>query len=85
MSQDALQQDRSPGDAVDAIIAQWRAERPDLDSSAKHVTGRIVRLSSLFLQEFERNKQRVVRVNTASARTTSECSRRCAGLVSRSS
>ena len=60
MSQDTLQQDKSPGDAVDAIIAQWRAERPDLDSSAKHVTGRIVRLSSLFLQEFERNKQRVL-------------------------
>jgi DNA-binding MarR family transcriptional regulator len=60
MRQDALQQDISPRDAVDEIIDQWRVERPDLDPSAKHVTGRIVRLSSLFLQEFERNKQRVL-------------------------
>jgi DNA-binding MarR family transcriptional regulator len=60
MRQDALQQDTPPRDAVDEIIDQWRVERPDLDSSAKHVTGRIVRLSSLFLQEFERNKQRVL-------------------------
>jgi DNA-binding MarR family transcriptional regulator len=57
MSQDALQQDKSSGDAVDAIVAEWRRERPDLDPSAKHITGRIVRLASLFLQEFDRNKQ----------------------------
>lgn len=57
MRQESLQQDISTGDAVDAIIDQWRAERPDLDPSAKHITGRIVRLASLFLQEFERNKQ----------------------------
>jgi hypothetical protein len=69
MSQDTLQQDKSPGDAVDAIVAQWRVERPDLDSSAKHVTGRIVRLASLFLQEFERNKR--VLGEPASPRTTS--------------
>ena len=37
---------------------QWLTERPDLDSSGKHVTGRIVRLASLFLQVFERDKQR---------------------------
>jgi DNA-binding MarR family transcriptional regulator len=36
------------GDAVDAIIEEWRRERPDLDPSAKEVTGRIVRLASLF-------------------------------------
>ena len=36
-----------PADAVDAIVAQWRAERPDLDPSAKEVTGRLVRLGSL--------------------------------------
>lgn len=40
-------------DAVDQIIAQWQVERPDLDPSAKHITGRIVRLASLFLQAFE--------------------------------
>ena len=35
-------------DAVDAIVDQWRRERPDLDAGPKHVTGRIIRLSSLF-------------------------------------
>lgn len=54
MSQDALQQDDVPptGDAVDAIVAQWREERPDLDAEAKHVTGRVVRLAALFQQAF---------------------------------
>ncbi|MGK2946992.1 MAG: MarR family winged helix-turn-helix transcriptional regulator [Acidimicrobiales bacterium] len=46
MSQDALEQGN--GDAVDAIVDQWRRERPDLDPSAKEVTGRIVRLAGLF-------------------------------------
>src|SRR5262245_13110674 len=46
MSQDALHQDRS--DAVDAIVEQWRAERPDLDPSAKEVTGRVIRLAGIF-------------------------------------
>jgi DNA-binding MarR family transcriptional regulator len=55
MSQDALHQDKST-DAVDAIIAQWHAERPDLDPSGKHITGRIVRLAWLFQSEFERIK-----------------------------
>jgi hypothetical protein len=36
------------GDAVDAVVEQWRRQRPDLDPSAKEVTGRIVRLASLF-------------------------------------
>ncbi len=59
MSQDTLHQDTSPAggaddadDAVDAIIAQWRVERPDLDPEAKHITGRIVRLGALFQQEY---------------------------------
>lgn len=38
----------SSSDAVDAIVEQWRRERPDLDPAAKEVTGRIVRLASLF-------------------------------------
>ena len=46
MCQDALQQDNS--DAVDAIVAEWRRERPDLDPTAKHLTGRLIRLASLF-------------------------------------
>src|SRR6478752_2915710 len=55
MSQDALHQGISD-DAVDAIVEQWRTERPDIDPSAKHVTGRIVRLAWLFQAEFERIK-----------------------------
>jgi DNA-binding MarR family transcriptional regulator len=39
-------------DAVDLIVDQWRRERPDLDPSAKEVTGRIVRLASLFQQAY---------------------------------
>jgi DNA-binding MarR family transcriptional regulator len=46
MRQDALRQDDS--DAVDAIVAEWRRERPDLDPAAKHLTGRLIRLASLF-------------------------------------
>jgi DNA-binding MarR family transcriptional regulator len=44
--QDALQQDNP--DAVDSIVAQWRVERPDLDPSAKEITGRIIRLAAHF-------------------------------------
>jgi DNA-binding MarR family transcriptional regulator len=52
MGQEALyQDDRARGsDAVDAIVEQWRRERPDLDPSAKEITGRIIRLASLFQQ-----------------------------------
>ena len=35
----------SVGDAVDAIIDQWAAARPDLDTKAMEVFGRIHRLS----------------------------------------
>jgi DNA-binding MarR family transcriptional regulator len=53
MRQDARQQVTSEGaDAVDAIVAAWRRERPDLDPTAKHVTGRIVRLASIFQDAF---------------------------------
>ena len=40
------------GDAVDEIVAAWRRERPDLDPSAKEVTGRIMRLASRFGQTY---------------------------------
>lgn len=40
------------GDAVDRIIGQWLRERPDLDPTAKAVTGRIVRLASLIQRRF---------------------------------
>ena len=53
MRQDALDKDTLPtSDAVDAIIDQWRVERPELDPSAKHITGRIVRLASLIQQAY---------------------------------
>ena len=45
MRQDALQQGT---DAVDDIVEQWHRERPDLDPSAKEITGRIIRLAGLF-------------------------------------
>jgi DNA-binding MarR family transcriptional regulator len=45
-----LQQDTFDG--VDAIIQQWRVERPELDPAAKHITGRIVRLAAHFQQAF---------------------------------
>lgn len=50
MSQDALNKDSL--DAVDRIVAQWKRERPDLEPGAKEITGRIVRLESLFQQRF---------------------------------
>lgn len=50
MSQDAFQQDTP--DAVDEIVEAWAVEMPGLDTTAKHVTGRIVRLGALFQQAF---------------------------------
>jgi DNA-binding MarR family transcriptional regulator len=41
-------------DAVDRITAQWRTERPDLDSSPMEVIGRITRASVLIQRELER-------------------------------
>jgi DNA-binding MarR family transcriptional regulator len=43
-----------PSDAVDRITAQWRRERPDLDSTPMEVIGRISRLSALVQRELER-------------------------------
>jgi DNA-binding MarR family transcriptional regulator len=37
--------DRAPGDGVDRIIGQWAHERPDLDTSAMAVFGRVFRLA----------------------------------------
>jgi DNA-binding MarR family transcriptional regulator len=53
ISQDARQQESSSAtDGVDGIVEQWRRERPDLDPSAKGVTGRVVRLAGLFQEAF---------------------------------
>jgi DNA-binding MarR family transcriptional regulator len=56
MSQDASDKGTShdEDDAVDLIVDQWRRQRPDLDPSAKEVTGRIIRLASLFQQAYSR-------------------------------
>lgn len=40
-------------DAIDRVIAQWHRERPELDPSAKEVTGRIVRLGAEFHRRFD--------------------------------
>ncbi len=37
---------------MDTIVEEWKRERPDLDPSAKEVTGRIVRLASRFQQAY---------------------------------
>jgi DNA-binding MarR family transcriptional regulator len=41
-----------PSDAVDRIVEQWRAELPELDVTAKSVTGRIVRLAGIFERRY---------------------------------
>ena len=53
MSQDALQQDTADAtDPVDVIVEEWERERPDLDTNAERITGRIVRLASLLQQAY---------------------------------
>src|SRR5687767_12474479 len=54
MARDSSVKRDVPTDAVDAIVEQWRRERPDLDPSAKEITGRIVRLAGLFQQTFSK-------------------------------
>jgi DNA-binding MarR family transcriptional regulator len=48
MSQDAFHKDTLSTDAIGRLVAAWRKQRPDLDPSAKEITGRIIRLASLF-------------------------------------
>lgn len=36
---------RAPGDPVDAIIEQWALVRPDLDTRAMEIFGRVYRLA----------------------------------------
>jgi DNA-binding MarR family transcriptional regulator len=38
---------KPPADHLDGIVAQWRRERPDLDTSALAVLGRLFRAASL--------------------------------------
>lgn len=39
-------------DGVDALVGEWRRERPELDMSAKQITGRIIRLAALFEEAY---------------------------------
>lgn len=59
MYKDTYRQDISGGDAVDAIADEWARERPGLDTTAKHVTGRIVRLGAIYQQAFGESSRRV--------------------------
>ncbi len=43
------------GDAVDAIIAAWNRERPELDVTSVGVVSRVTRLSARFTQALEAN------------------------------
>lgn len=43
------------GDAVDAILAQWARERPDLDASPMGPIGRIKRCAALIEQSLDAN------------------------------
>lgn len=59
MPKDALRQGKFAGDAVDAIVEEWATERPGLDTTAKHVTGRIIRLAAFFQQAFGESSRTV--------------------------
>lgn len=42
------------GDAIDAILEQWRRERPDLDLSAMDVFGRLAQITRLMMPQVDR-------------------------------
>lgn len=42
-----------PADAVDAILAQWQRERPDLDVSPMGIIGRLHRCTALLMRKVE--------------------------------
>lgn len=44
---------KRPADAVEAILAQWRRERPDLDCSPMGTIGRIKRCSALLQRKLD--------------------------------
>jgi DNA-binding MarR family transcriptional regulator len=46
-------------DIADFSIEVWRRERPDLDSTGKGITGRILRLSEMLLAQMNGNMARV--------------------------
>lgn len=52
MPASTLVNDATYKDVMDIGIAQWRKERPDIDPSAKAITGRILRLHDVILRAF---------------------------------
>ncbi|MEV0220254.1 MarR family transcriptional regulator [Streptomyces sp. NPDC050704] len=50
---------KSPGDPVDAIVDQWAAVRPDLDTAAMEVFGRVFRLSRAMGDRMEKTYGRL--------------------------
>jgi DNA-binding MarR family transcriptional regulator len=42
-----------PGDSVDALVAEWRRERPDLDPSPVEILGRLHRVSARLQRRIE--------------------------------
>ncbi|WP_405567018.1 MarR family transcriptional regulator [Streptomyces phaeochromogenes] len=50
---------RTPTDPVDAIIDQWAAVRPDLDTAAMEVFGRVFRLSRAMGDRMEKTYARL--------------------------
>ncbi len=59
MSKDALRQGKSSRDAVDRIVDEWAEARPGLDTTAKQVTGRVIRLGALYQQAFGESSAQV--------------------------
>lgn len=45
-------------DIADIGMAMWRRERPEIDCSGKAITGRILRLSEIFMNAMNRNMSR---------------------------
>ena len=52
MAQQGKRKGARQTDGVDAIVEQWRRERPELDPSGKEITGRVIRLSALFQRAY---------------------------------
>ena len=44
---------RGTGDSVDALVAEWRRERPDLDPSPVAILGRLHRISARLQRRIE--------------------------------
>ncbi|WP_093895268.1 MarR family winged helix-turn-helix transcriptional regulator [Streptomyces sp. Ncost-T10-10d] len=52
MSEDDVNKAVSDGDSVDAMLAEWRSEWPELDVSSSEVVGRLLRAARLLEELF---------------------------------